>query len=204
MRKLATFLILALALAGCRGQTSTKPPIHPNPNMDEQFKYDPQERNPIFSDKRAMREPVPGTVARGELHQDEVFYQGRNADDSFVWQNPRPITMELLKRGQERFNIYCSPCHGRTGDGQGMVMPPRYQGMVPPPSYMEDRIRFMPDGEIFNTITLGIRTMPSYRHQVMPEDRWAIIAYIRALQRSQHTTAADIPADQRASLGVTP
>ena len=199
---------LTLALMACRGQTSTSPPIHPNPNMDNQFKYDPQEVNKLFSDKRATREPVPGTVARGTLHEDQGYYQGKNPDGSYLWSNPRMAEPSsraaLLRRGQERYNIYCSPCHARTGDGQGIVMPPRYIGMVPPPSFMEERIRLMPDGEIFNTITHGIRTMPSYRHQVDPDDRWAIIAYIRALQRSQHTTLADIPADQRASLGVNP
>jgi mono/diheme cytochrome c family protein len=206
--KLTALAILAMALAGCRGQTSSNPPIHPNPNMDEQHRYDPQEVNKLFPDQRAEREPVAGTVARGQLHEDKAFYHGMNTDGSFVWANPRMQDaagrLDVLKRGQERFNIYCTPCHGRAGDGNGIVTPPYRVGFINPPAFTEERIRLMPDGEIFNTITNGKSTMPSYRHQVKPEDRWAIIAYIRALQRSQHTTIEEIPVEKRASVGVNP
>ena len=105
--------------------------------------------------------------------------------------------MQLLKRGQERFNIYCAPCHGQTGDGQGIVV---QRGYLPPPSYHQDRLRKMPDGYIFDVITNGVRNMPSYRHQVPVADRWAIVSYLRALQRSQNATINDIPPEMRETV----
>ncbi len=196
---LLSLTLLMLALAGCRGDISEQPPIHPIRNMMDQPRFDPQETNPFFADKRSQRLPVPGTVSRSGLKLDPVFYQGKNPDGSFVHDNPLPVNLELLQRGQERFNIYCAVCHGRTGNGKGIVIT-NYQGFVPPPSYHDDRIRAMGDGELFNVVTNGVRTMPSYRHQVVEHDRWAIIAYLRALQRSQAAPLADVPKEKMSLL----
>lgn len=191
--------LLAVGLGACRGQTSTKPPIHPNPNMDNVQRFDPQEANHLFADGRAARTPEPGTVSRGELKTDSVYYQGRNADGTYTLRGPLPIDAKLMQRGQERYQIYCGVCHDRAGTGKGLVVA-NYQGFAPPPSFHEERLRQMADGEIFHTITNGIRTMPSYRHQVSEHDRWAIIAYIRALQRSQRAPLSDVPVQNRSEL----
>lgn len=188
-------LVAALGLAGCRGMTSEDPPIHPNPNMDDQHVYDPQEASGFFADGLAQRMPVAGTVARGELNLDVVFHEGKNEDGTFVARSPVMTTRELLERGQERYNIYCSVCHDRVGSGKGIVMT-AYQGMVPPPSFHDERILEMPDGELYSAIANGVRTMPSYASQIQSErDRWAIVAYIRALQRSQNASREDVPED---------
>jgi len=188
-----------LVLAGCRGTISRKTPIHINPNMDIQEKFDPQEANAFFADGRAMRPPVPGTVARGFLREDTRFYQGRGANGALVAKMPVPVTRELVLRGRERFNIYCAPCHGQAGDGKGPVSTGGY-GMVPAPSYHTVRLKGEGDGYFFDAITNGIRTMPSYAAQVPVADRWAIVAYIRALQRSQNAQEGDIPQDVLESI----
>ena len=146
----------------------------------------------MFDDNRAQRPIVAGTVERAALKPDPVFYQGKRADGTWVMRNPRPITRALLLRGQERFNIYCAPCHDRAGTGKGQSVDPKYQAFPPPPNYADERIRLMPDGQVFDVITAGVRTMPSYRHQVSETDRWAIIAYVRALERSQGTSIRDL------------
>lgn len=181
-------------LFNCRGQISNKPPVHLNPDMDDQPKFEAQEKNDFFPDHSAMRVPVPGTVARGEYHEDETYFSGKDRNGQAIDYIPREITMALLKRGQERFNIYCAPCHGRVGDGRGMVVK---KGFPPPPSFHQDVIRAYPDGHIFDVITNGIRNMPSYKHQIPVDDRWAIVAYFRALQRSQHATLDDVPEELR-------
>lgn len=178
-------LLLPLVLMSCRGQKSEKPPIHPNLNMDQQEYFEPQEVNEFFDDNRAMRKPVEGTIARGNLKQDKAYHQGINEDSSFVEEIPVEVTKSFLYRGQDRYNIYCQPCHGATGDGQGIIMANNY-GYVPAPSFHQDRIREESDGYLYSAIANGIRTMPSYAHQVPVDDRWAIVAYIRALQRSQY------------------
>jgi mono/diheme cytochrome c family protein len=118
--------------------------------------------------------------------------QGINEDSSFVEEIPVDVTKSFLYRGQKQYNTYCSVCHGRTGDGQGIIMTGGY-GYVPAPSYHEQRLREVTDGYLYSTIANGIRTMPSYAHQVKVEDRWAIVAYIRALQLSQHVRLANLP-----------
>ncbi len=181
-----------VTLSGCfRGRPSDKPPIHLNPNMDTQDKYKPQTQSEFFADQSAMRMPVEGTVAIGQLREDGSYYFGKNSDGSFVQTNPVTLTRELMLRGQERFNIYCSPCHGRAGDGKGIIT--KYNYPIPPTSFHQDRIRSMPDGQLFDIITNGIRSMPSYRHQIPVDDRWAIIGYVRALQRSQNAKLSDVP-----------
>jgi hypothetical protein len=159
--------------------------------MQHQPKYRAQSESEFFADGSAMRQPVPGTIARGELHDDSAFYyHGRDEKDSLIMKSPVQTTMQLLERGQQRFNIYCSPCHGQVGDGQGIVVK---RGMLPPPTYHQDRLRQVSDGYLFDVMTNGIRNMPSYKAQVPVADRWAIVAYIRALQRSQNASINDVP-----------
>jgi hypothetical protein len=187
--KLIAFLTVAAALAGCRGQPSQQPPIHLNPNMDWQEKFRPMEANPFFEDNRSMRTPVEGTIARGLLRENTGYYEGLNENGSHISRIPVSLDRSFLHRGRERYEIYCTPCHGGTGTGNGIVIS---YGYVPPPSFNEQRILDMPDGEIYSAIHNGVRTMPSYRHQIPVEDRWAIVAYIRDLQRSQNATQDDL------------
>lgn len=191
----AAALLLA---AGCyQGQPSKQPPIHLNPNMDDQPKYQAQATSEFFENGQAMRLPIEGTVARGELKEDVVYYTGKDARGNLVKNSPVEATLENLKRGRERFDIYCSPCHGRTGAGDGMVVK---RGMFPPPTYHQERLRDTADGHIFDVISNGIRNMPSYKSQVPVADRWAIVNYVRALQRSQNARATDVPEEVRKSL----
>jgi mono/diheme cytochrome c family protein len=189
--------VLLLA-AGCyQGQPSKQPPIHLNPNMDDQPKYQAQATSKFFENGQAMRLPIEGTIARGELKEDVVYYTGKDARGNLVKNSPVAATLENLKRGRERFDIYCSPCHGRTGAGDGMVVK---RGMFPPPTYHQERLRDTADGHIFDVITNGIRNMPSYKSQIPVADRWAIVNYVRALQRSQNAGATDVPEEVRKSL----
>jgi mono/diheme cytochrome c family protein len=147
-------------------------------------------------DGRSDLLPVAGTVSREESGQNLALDEGKNPDGSYVMHAPGAVTMERLQRGRERYNIYCGPCHDRAGSGKGLIVTKPNPTFPPPPSFHDDRIRRMPDGEIFNTISNGIRTMPSYRHQVPVEDRWAIIAYLRALERSQQASLQDLRPDE--------
>ena len=193
---LAGLLMLAaiFVFSGCgRGRTSEKTPIHLNPNMDNQEKYKSQSESRFYADGATMRPLIPGTVAHGQLRDDAAYYTGKDENGNYV-ENPRLITTQLLNRGRERFNIYCSPCHGRVGDGRGMMIQYEY---TPPPSYHQERIREMKDGNLFEIVSGGIKNMPSYAHQISVDDRWAIIAYLRALQRSQNASGDDIPEEVR-------
>ncbi len=195
---IAVIVLALIFLFSCaRERPSSEPPIHLNPNMDDQPKYQPMEESKFFTDKSAMRMPVEGTVARGQLNENSVFFEGKNPDGSFSRNLPMEITSELLKHGQKRFNIYCVPCHGRTGYGQGIVVK---KGFLPAPSFHLDRLRQVEDGYIFNVITNGIRNMPSYKYQVPAADRWAIVSYVRALQKSQNASKVDVPENIRQSL----
>ena len=193
MRNTVVIIVLlsGLVLAGCRGALSDKPPVHVNLNMDYMEHFQPQEANAFFDDGRAMRPPVPGTVARGMLQADVRFYEGLEADGSYVQDIPVPITEAFVLRGRERYDIYCSICHGRAGDGQGVVMSGGY-GFAPI-GYHNDRLREIEDGYLYQVITNGIRTMSAYGQQIPVADRWAITAYVRALQRSQNAAEGDIP-----------
>ncbi len=144
----------------------------------------------------ASRPLVPHTVARGHLNADEVFYTGK-VGTNLVETFPFPITREVLQRGRERFDIYCSPCHGRTGNGNGMIV---QRGFPPPPSYHIDRLRQAPVGHFFDVMTQGYGIMYSYAERVEPADRWAIAAYIRALQKSHDGRLQDVPSDAQAQL----
>jgi mono/diheme cytochrome c family protein len=195
-------LVLALAaltlfmfVAGCgRGRPSRRTPIHINPNMDEQEKYKPQAESKFFADGATMRMPVPGTVALDELHDSIVYYTGKDARGEYVEDNPLEINLQLLQRGRERFDIYCSPCHSRVGDGRGIMVS---RGYVPPPSFHQDNIIQMKNGYYFDVISHGVRNMPTYGNQVRVADRWAIVAYLRALQRSWNATVDDVPEELR-------
>jgi mono/diheme cytochrome c family protein len=198
MRWLVITLALLALVVGCtRNRPSDKTPIHLNQNMDDQEKYKAQAASPFFNDGKAMRNPVEGTVARGQLRENVVYYTGKDQNGKLVKESPVPLTMDLLKRGQERYDIYCSPCHGRIGDAQSMVVK---RGWVPPPASLhDDRLRDIEDGHIFDVITNGIRNMPAYKYQIPVEDRWAIVAYFRALQKSQNASADEVPASARRS-----
>lgn len=191
--------LVVMVLGGCRGMDSENAPIHPNLNMDFQPKYQAMGASGFFEDGRAMRPPVPGTVARGLLRDDAIFYTGRTDAGGFTTSNPMPITMELLERGQERYNIYCTVCHSASGDGRGIIMTGQY-GYTPAPSFHDERIRQMDDGELYDIVTNGIRNMPGYGTQIAVADRWAVVAYVRALQRSQDASLADVPESQRGQI----
>lgn len=195
MRLFGISLMLVLVLAGCQGAISEKPPVHLNQNMDFQEKFEAQEANAFFADGRAMRPPVPGTVARGFLKEDVAWWTGKNESGEYV-DIPVELTMQVMERGQDRYNIYCSVCHGLAGDGQGIIMTGRY-GFVPAPTFHSELLRAREDGYFFDVISHGVRSMPAYGQQVAVADRWAIVSYIRALQRSQYASSADVPENQR-------
>lgn len=197
MLKKLTSIFILITLYGCQGDFSHKTPIHPNPNMDNQKRYNPQAESTFFEDGRAMRIPPAGTVSRGNLKEDSYFHTGM-INNFHGDKLPIPLTRELLERGKNRFNIYCSMCHGAAGFGDGIIV---NRGIIPPPSFHDQRLLALPIGHFFHVMTYGIRTMPSYAVQIPPEDRWAIAAYIRALQLSQRGRLNQIPEDIRASKG---
>lgn len=182
LRKLSLFgLLVILLLAGCRQ------------DMHDQPRFKPLAKSDFYPDLRSSRPPVAGTVARGQLHEDTYFYTGK-IGNSPGDNMPFPVNEDVLARGRERFDIYCSPCHSRLGDGNGMI-PQR--GFRAPPSYHTERLRKAPLGYFFDVMTTGFGAMPEYASQIPPRDRWAIVAYIRALQLSQNATVADVPAGQK-------
>lgn len=186
-----------------RYATSPKPRIHIIQDMDNQPKYKAQARNRLFADRRAMRPPVAGTVARGELGDDDRLHLG-SVGGEWIEEIPVPVTMQLMRRGRERYDVYCSPCHGLGGHGDGMVSK-RAEALqegtwTPPASFHTELVRSRSAGHLYNSIANGIRNMPAYGTQISVEDRWAIVAYIRALQRSQNAPVTDVPPDLRPQL----
>ena len=173
-----------VVLAGCRQD------MHDAPS------YDPLQATDFFANGAASRPLVPNTVARGQLRADEHLYTGK-INGQVANEFPMPVTRQVLDRGQERFNVYCSPCHGRTGEGNGMVV---QRGFRQPPSYHEERLRNAPVGYFFDVMTNGFGAMQDYSAQVTVPDRWAIAAYIRVLQLSRSATVNDVPADRRGDL----
>jgi mono/diheme cytochrome c family protein len=157
--------------------------------MHNQPKYRPLRATPFFGDNSSARPLVEGTVARGTLQEDEAFFTGKVAGVD-VTEMPLAVDDVLLDRGQDRYQIFCTPCHDATGSGRGMVV---QRGLRPPPSFHVDRIRQMPVGHYYDVIANGFGAMPDYRAQINARDRWAIVAYIRALQVSQHASPADVP-----------
>jgi mono/diheme cytochrome c family protein len=174
-------LLALLFVPGCRQ------------DMTDQPRYEPLEASTFFADGRAARPLVQGTVARGQLHANSRLYTGK-VDNSFIETVPFAVTYAQLQRGRERYDIYCAPCHSRTGNGDGIVV---RRGFRRPPSLHIERLRRAPVGYYFDVITSGFGVMPDYAGQISARDRWAIIAYIRALQLSQHASLADVPKDER-------
>ena len=216
-------VITVVATAGFRGTHSTKSPIEIIPDMDRQPRFDPQHESAFFNDGRAARKPVEGTVPLGYI-LSHAYYQTSGNNNKFaqspgafsiapdyyntgkIGDNygdgiPVEISKELLQRGKERFTINCAVCHGATGSGNGIVS---QYGLVAVANFQDSRLRAMPDGQVFNTITNGKNTMGAYGSNVTVEDRWAIIAYIHALQRSQSGRVDDVPENLRAQLDQPP
>jgi mono/diheme cytochrome c family protein len=207
VNRVALAFLAALALAsvvGCQDQRGEDPPILPERNMFDTERYNPESFSQFFADHRTMRTPVAGTIARESYEDRADVRTGLDETESgYVMTIPQTVVNDvgglekLVNRGQERFNIYCAPCHGQTGDGKGMVVckrerlsdPCQSRGFGPLPSYEDPRLRQMPDGQIFATITHGVRTMPAYGPQIPIPDRWAIVSYVRALEMSQMADA---------------
>jgi len=181
---LVSLVLIVLVASGCRQ------------DMHDQPKYIPMRESAFFSDTQSARPLVAGTVARGHLNDDPLLYTGKQGNtDATVF--PFPVTEQVMARGQERFNIYCSPCHGRTGLGDGMVV---RRGYRRPPSFADERLLQAPVGHFFDVMTSGFGAMPDYAAQVPAADRWAIASYIRALQLSARAALADVPAAERGRL----
>ena len=183
-RALASLPILAL-LCACRGQ-----------QMEDQPRYEPLEKSAFFADGRSARPRVDGTVARGQLRVDRVFYTGMRGEEP-VASIPLAISRADLQRGRERYDIFCSPCHGLSGAGEGMIV---QRGFRPPPSFHLDRLREAPVGHFYDVITNGFGAMSSYASRIPPRDRWLIVAYVRALELSQGARLADLTEEDRRRL----
>jgi mono/diheme cytochrome c family protein len=179
-------LAASLALAGCSRL-----------DMQDQPKYRPQRPSDFFADGRSERQPVDGTIARGALNEDTAFYEGKDAAGKDIEAFPIAVDKAVIQRGQQRFDVYCSPCHGRIGNGLGMIV---RRGFKQPPSYHIDRLRNAPVGHIYDVISNGYGAMLNYASQIQPRDRWAIVAYIRALQYSENANINDLPQEARARI----
>ena len=180
-----TMCVAALALVACTQKMAVQPYNRPYTSSD------------FFPDGSSAR-PIPAdTVARGHTQDDSLLFTGKDASGQDSNQFPFPITRDVLQRGRDRFEIYCVPCHGYTGDGDGVVV---QRGFNPPPSYNSDRLRQAPVGHFFDVVTNGFGAMPSYAAQIPVQDRWAIVAYIRALQLSRSVPVADLPEAERTKL----
>jgi hypothetical protein len=187
-RNVVVLIVLCGALAGCRQ------------DMHDAPRYEPLEASAFFPDGRGSRTLVANTVARGMLRGDDHLYTGK-IDGQLVDMFPMTVTAEVMGRGRERFNVFCAPCHGRTGQGNGMVV---QRGFRAPPSFHDDRLRNAPVGYFFDVMTHGFGAMSDYAAQVPVADRWAIAAFIRALQFSQRATVDDVPAERRPNLDAPP
>ena len=188
MRRTLLLPLLALALAGCRN------------DMHNQAKTKPLRESPFFADHSSARPLPEGVVARGFLRADAAIYRGVAEDGKFVLDIPVPVTRPLLLRGQERFNIYCSPCHGRTGEGQGMIVA---RGFKNPSTFHVDRLRNERAGYFFDVMTNGFGQMSSYATQITPEDRWAVVAWVKTLQASQNMPREFLAKDDEGKLDAT-
>jgi mono/diheme cytochrome c family protein len=191
--------VLAL-LTACRGQPSEQSPIHFWDDMNAQPKYKAQSQNPFFADGRAARPLVQDTVAVGHLDENEAHATGKEGG-AYVRYAPVKVDERLLARGEERFNIYCSVCHDRSGSGKGLVVK---HGYPLPVDLAGEHARKIPDGEIFDIITHGVRNMPSYAPQITVDDRWAIVTWVRVLQRSQYASPSDVPPGTAIDPEATP
>jgi len=177
-------LAAGMLVAGCRQ------------DMHDQPKFKPYAKSDFYADQRSARPLVDGTIARGHLNQDTLLVTGK-VDGAPAAVFPFEITQAVMDRGHERYDIFCSPCHSRTGMGDGMIV---RRGYRKPPTFHQDRLRQAAPGYVFDVITSGFGAMPDYAAQIPVNDRWAIVAYLRALQRSQQATINDVPAAERARL----
>lgn len=205
-------IVAALSIFGLRGSKSTKPPIEVFPDMDHQARYGPQGSNSFFSNGQNDR-PIPAnTVARGNYFNqadvfsadfsdanlgDTVFHDGKDANGNLVKKVPLEITHELMETGRQKYEIFCISCHGAAGDGNGVTKP---YGILAT-SYHDDRLRTVEDGHIYDVITNGYNQMYGLKDRMTPEERWATVLYVRALQRSQNAKVEDLSASQRTKLG---
>jgi mono/diheme cytochrome c family protein len=210
---IVTFLfivIAAIGILGFRGDFSQKPPIEIFPDMDRMAKYKPQAEDKFWDDGRQDRPTLPGTVATMPEHlkvyakydtyvDDDFLATGKKEDGSFGRGFPIKVSQDLMKKGKEKYDIFCIACHGATGDGNGIT---KKYGMVATPSYHDERMRTMPEGEIYNTITHGKNLMGSYGAKLRYEERWAIVAYVRALQRARTASVDDVPQQNRKELDL--
>lgn len=195
----ALCVLAVVGIAGRRGSLSRRPPIELFPDMNRQPKLRPQTPDAFFEDGRSSRVPVAGTIARGDHYEDLPVNTGRvPGTTNYIETLPVPVTATLLARGQQRFNINCSPCHGEQADGNGITR--KIGAMATVANLHDKRIVQMADGEIFSTITYGKNLMGPYGPNVPPEDRWAIIAYLRALQLSQLGSVDDVPEQMRSTF----
>ena len=218
MKKLLCIALVAAAaplVGGCRGSIGKAPPVHLIGDMDWQQKALPQSESKMFADRRSMRPLPDGTVARGELREDDAFFTGQVAPASLrdrpdapaldlsggksamLAKIPVPVDDKLVKRGQDRYNIFCAPCHDQSGAGRGTVV---QRGYPIPVDLNGDRVRTAPDGYLFDVISHGVRNMPAYALQVPPADRWAIVAWVRVLNRSQAGKLVDVPESERGRI----
>lgn len=180
----ATALVVAFAVSGCA-------------DMKDQAHHEPLELNEFFADGRSSRPLVEGTVARGHLREDDAYFRGTDANGRFIARMPVKPDAAMLARGRERYEIFCSPCHSKLGDGNGMVVQRGYKQAA---SYHSDRLRGIEDGYIYDVITNGFAQMQGYASQIRPDDRWAIVAYVRALQLSRMGTVSDLDPAVRQAL----
>jgi mono/diheme cytochrome c family protein len=203
-------VVSAVSVLGFRGSLTQRPPLEIFPDMDHQAKYKPQAESAFFADKRSDRPSPVGVVPFGRtalksdpkfLAADDHFYRGMNADGTPATGFPAsvPVNAQLLERGQLKYSIYCAVCHGGVGDGNGIT---KQYGMGATPTYHDDRLRQTPDGDLYNTITVGKGNMLAYADKLEPADRWAVVAYVRTLQRAQTGTAADVVPASKAELGL--
>lgn len=216
MRYFLTILLLVIitgiAIAGFRGSKFSKPPLEIFPDMDRQPRLKPQSEFSYWDDRRADRLPVAGTVTRGndldvksvfeedyksDRFRNPSFYTAKDESGEFLAKIPVPVTMEFIKKGREKYNIFCAVCHGESGNGNGVTT---NYGVAGSMNYHVDNVRNMADGEIYNIIENGIRQMKGYGDKLEPEERWAVVAYVRALQKSQTAGLEDVPQAQRAKL----
>lgn len=189
----------ALLLTGCGIGPQRGPSFRVFTDMEKQEKYKPQSASPLFSDGRSNRRPPTGVVARGHLRDNDILNTGFTPAGLYAGKNPAPITADLLKTGQARFNTYCTPCHDKQGTGKGIVALRTITWQ--PSNLIEDRVMNLADGDIFDTITNGRRSMPAYKYQIQSvQDRWAIVAYVRALQRAASGTVDEVPENLKAEL----
>ena len=189
---MAVAFVSMVALSGCaRGCTSSRPPIHLNPSMDDQPKLRPQSASTFFYDGSGMRPPVPGTVPIGGLMEDTPFFTGKSAAGQFVATIPVTVDERVLARGADRYRIYCQPCHDARGDGRGILF---QRGNVPTASFHQEKVLKYPDGQIFDVITNGFGLMSGYKWPIPPADRWAIVAHVRELQKKRPASATGVTA----------